>query len=165
MNDTATEGIEATICDACQLVPLSHLHLDADEPTSGWARHFAERGVEVVLDDLGRPSVPRRVLGELLAERREREARAAEELAQRATAHRPPVPAGLPVVEGSTPFESLVAAGGHVSVQEEFGGGRVSPSQEFMDAQFAEARQLEAIAQAEREAVENAQRVLEGRDT
>ena len=70
-----TNHPEATICDGCRLIPLSHLSLDVDEPVVvGWEQLFAERGVEIVLDDIGRPSVPRQVLGELLAERREREA-------------------------------------------------------------------------------------------
>ena len=71
-----TNHPEATICDGCRLIPLSHLSLDLSEPVVvGWEQLLAERGVEIVLDDIGRPSVPRHVLGELLAERREREAR------------------------------------------------------------------------------------------
>jgi hypothetical protein len=61
------------VCDACRTVPISHLSLDASEPVAGWLAFFAERGVELVEDDLGRAGVPRRVLGELLTEQRERD--------------------------------------------------------------------------------------------
>lgn len=61
-------------CDCCRLIPLSHLSLDVIEPLSGWKATFAARGVEIVSDDLGRPAIPRAVLGELVAESAERAA-------------------------------------------------------------------------------------------
>jgi hypothetical protein len=108
MNDTATEGIEATICDACHLIPLTQHGLDIAEPVVGWLEFFRERGVEIIDDDLGRPAVVRGVLGELIAEHREREARKAEELAREVAAdrHVPSVDAcsrGGRVVRGLAP--------------------------------------------------------------
>jgi hypothetical protein len=37
---------------------LSELQLDLDESSTGWASHLADRGIEIVLDDLGRTSIP-----------------------------------------------------------------------------------------------------------
>ena len=52
---------EVVACDACQLVPLTHLSLDlGSPPLVGWPAFFRERGVEVVVDDVRRRSVPRR---------------------------------------------------------------------------------------------------------
>jgi hypothetical protein len=121
-----------------ELIPISHLSLDLSEPISGWPGMFAERGVEIVLDDLGRPSVPRQVLGELLAERREREARVLEDQrrrdAERADS-KVPVSAGVPALEGASPFESLAAADPDFTTpRDEF--GRPRPS--FLDDMLAE---------------------------
>jgi hypothetical protein len=49
--------------------PLSHLSLDVDEPIDGWMGFFGEENIEIAPDDLGRPSVPRSVLRELVDER------------------------------------------------------------------------------------------------
>ena len=109
-----------------ELVPVSHLFLDVDVPIGGWQEALANRGVEIVLDDLGRPSVPRQVLGELIAEHREREALLAEQAAQEAAAQPVAIAAGVPALEGATPFESLAAAAGadYISPAEEFGRPR-----------------------------------------
>jgi hypothetical protein len=151
---------EATECH-CGTVPLSHLRLDIDEPISGWPVFFRERNIEVAPDDLGRPSVPRRVLGELLAEREEQEARLAAQRAEQAAAREAPVPAGVPALEGASPFESLVAAGGVVTPAQEFGR---RPKPNFLDEELAAGRRRAAEQRAEAELLEKAQRVLDGRD-
>jgi hypothetical protein len=125
-----TNHPEATICDGCRLIPLTHLSLDVSEPVVvGWEQLFAERGVEIVLDDIGRPSVPRQVLGELLAERREREARL-EDQRRRDAEHadkQVPVMAGVPALEGASPFESMAAADPDFTTpRDEFGRPRPS---------------------------------------
>jgi hypothetical protein len=156
----ADQEPQATECH-CGTVPLSHLGLDIDEPMSGWLAFFAERGVELVEDDLGRASVPRQVLGELLAERREREARLAEEWAEKAAAVGPtPVAGGVPAGEGLSAFETMVAQPGYQTIPDELG----RPKPNFLDEELAEGRRREAAARAEQEAVQRAQRVLEGRD-
>jgi hypothetical protein len=136
---------EAPICDACRRIPLSHLALDIDEPLVGWQAYLEQRNVQVFDDAIGRPSVARYVLADLLAEQRAREARLAEEAAQNA-ADRQPVPAGVPALENAGPYESMMAA------------GRVSPAEEF--GQWAKPRFLEEALEegarhqaAEREAV------------
>jgi len=63
-----------------QLVPLSVLQLDIEQPTVGWAAHLADRSIEIVLDDLGRAAVARGDARRLFAEQRELEARRAEAL-------------------------------------------------------------------------------------
>jgi hypothetical protein len=61
-----------------ELIPLSVLALDLPEPAGGFLQYLAGRGVEVLTDDVGRPSVSRGDDRMLLAERRENEARARE---------------------------------------------------------------------------------------
>jgi len=142
----ATEGTEAPVCDACRRIPISHLSLDVPEPLVGWEAFFEERYITVMDDSLGRPSVARHVVADLLDEQREREARLAEEAAANAATLEQSVPVGVPALENAGPYESMMAA------------GSVSPAQEF--AQWAKPRflqeALEAGAQrqaAEREAV------------
>jgi hypothetical protein len=155
--NTATEGIETPLCDACRRIPLSYLGLDVDEPLSGWVEFFRKRGVEVTDDHLGRPSVPRYVLGDLLDERKEREARLAAESAEKAAAGAArPVPAGAPALEGNSPYESMMAAGG-VSPAEEFG----RPRPNFLEEELA-AGKRHAAEQAE--AVRRAKEKLGGTD-
>ncbi len=57
-----------------QLIPLSHLDLDLTRPPAGWRAMLKARGVEIVADDIGRPSIARSVVGELIAEAAERAA-------------------------------------------------------------------------------------------
>ena len=61
-------------------VPLSQLRLDIEQPGEGWAAFLAGRGIEVVSDDIGRPSIARADARRLFAEQREHEARKAEML-------------------------------------------------------------------------------------
>jgi hypothetical protein len=148
---------EATECH-CGTVPLSHLGLDIDEPMSGWPAFFRERNIEVAPDDLGRPSVLRHVLAELLAERREREARLAAQRAEEAATLEAPVPVGVPAGEGLSAFETMVAQPGYQTIEDELG----RPKPNFIVEELAEGRRREAAARAEQEAVQRAQRVLEG---
>jgi len=103
------DSTEAPVCGCCRRVPISYLALDLDEPVEGWLSLFAQRGIEVAEDHLGRPSVGRRVLSHLLDEQREREARLASERAETAAAARPDVGVGVPALEGATAYESLLA--------------------------------------------------------
>lgn len=163
MSRNTVQDPEATECH-CGTVPLSHLGLDIDEPMSGWPAFFRERNIEVAPDDLGRPSVSRQVLGDLLAEDREREARVTAQWAEQAAARRAPVPAGVPALDDASPYESMVAAGGIVTPAQEFGGGRTPVFQELLDERLAEGRRQAADERAERGAVERARKLLDGRD-
>jgi hypothetical protein len=70
------DSTEAPVCDSCRRIPISHLALDIAEPLVGWEAFFPERGV--MMDDaVGRPSVARHILADLLDEHRAREARLA----------------------------------------------------------------------------------------
>jgi hypothetical protein len=60
------------------LIPLSHLELDLPAPTTGWLIELDRRGIEVVVDDVGRKSISRADARLLLDEQRENEARARE---------------------------------------------------------------------------------------
>jgi hypothetical protein len=112
----------------------------------GWPAFFAARGTEVTEDDLGRPSVPREVLGELLRERREREAEQAALQSELDELVAFKVPAGVPAQEGSTPFESMVAGDPHYqSVHDEFAG---RPKPAFLEEELARGRQHQ-LAEAE----------------
>jgi hypothetical protein len=113
------DSTETPLCNACRRIPISHLALDVPEPLVGWEAFFEERNVQVFDDAIGRPSVARYVLGDLIAEQREREARLIEE-ANAATLGQP-VPAGIPAIdEGASAYESMMSVDG-VSPQQEFG--------------------------------------------
>jgi hypothetical protein len=58
-------------------VPLSVLSLDLEQPPIGWATYL-NLGVEIVEDDLGRPSIHRHDARRLIAEHRDNEVRKAE---------------------------------------------------------------------------------------
>jgi hypothetical protein len=139
------DSTEAPVCDACRRIPINHLSLDVSEPVVGWMEFFEERYITVMDDSLGRPSVARHVLADLLAEQREREARLAEEAAQKA-ADRQPVPAGVPALENAGPYESMMAAGS-VSPAQEFGPWA---KPHFLEEQLEDGARRQA---AEREAV------------
>jgi hypothetical protein len=86
-----------------QVVPLSELSRDLPEPPAGWAAEMAGRGVEVVLDDLGRAAISRRAARLLFTEHlaeQELAARKRAEIEQRAVeAHQQflaSLPAGIP---------------------------------------------------------------------
>ena len=144
----AIKGTEETVCAACARIPLAHLALDVDPPLGGWQEFFREAGVAVSEDDLGRPSISRSVLGDLLAEDREREARLAAQRAEQATA---PVPAGVPAIEGLTAHESMASQPGFVTPRQEFGR---RPPPNFLVEELEAGRRQEADARAEREAVD-----------
>jgi hypothetical protein len=98
---------------------LSHLELDLPAPTIGWAAGLAEKGVDIVTDDLGRACVARSDAKRLFDEQREAEARKREALArieqeavEKDRQPRAQIPRGLPWFEvpmGLTPAEALVA--------------------------------------------------------
>jgi hypothetical protein len=144
--NTMDDSTEAPVCDACRRIALSHLNLDVSEPVVGWSAFFEERYITVMDDSLGRPSVARHVLGDLIAEQRERKARLAEEAAAKAAALRQPVGVGVPALEGVGAFESLMAAS-NVSPQQEFGG---RPRPRFLEEQLEAGPRQQA---AEQEAI------------
>ena len=139
--NTATEGTEETTCALCKTIPVSHLVLDVPEPLVGWSAFFRERRVEVAPDDVGRPSIPRHVLGELVAEHREHEARQAE----RPRLDSVPVPHGIPRPAGvggeaMTAFE--VMRGADADAERDDPGRRVKPTEEFL-SQLGRPRSVE----------------------
>jgi hypothetical protein len=135
---TVTEN-EAPPCDACRRVPLAHLSLDVDEPVGGWTAYFDAKHITVMDDALGRPSVARHVLADLIYERKERERRVLEEAAQLASDNEGlPVPAGVPAREGLDAFETMMSAETYVSPEDEFRG---FPRPSFLDEEFARTRQ------------------------
>jgi hypothetical protein len=58
-------------------VPLSVLELDLPAPTTGWLIELDRRGVDVVVDDIGRDSISKADARQLIAEHRDNEARKA----------------------------------------------------------------------------------------
>ena len=75
---TATPDVPAV----ADTIPLSVLQLDIEQPGDGWTVFLAGRGIEVLTDDIGRPSIARDDAKQLHFERREAEARRAEFLAR-----------------------------------------------------------------------------------
>jgi hypothetical protein len=72
--------VEAISADA--LIPVSNLALDLDEPAGGLVAYLKGRGIEVMTDDIGRPSIARADARQLLDEQREAEARKRAKLAE-----------------------------------------------------------------------------------
>jgi hypothetical protein len=147
MRENTMEQHEAPLCDACRRIPISHLALDVAEPIVGWEAFFEERNVQVFDDAIGRPSVPRYVLGDLLAEQRARDARLAEEAAAKAATLEQPVAVGVPALdEGATAYETMMSAGS-TTPQEEFA---FAPKPNFVVEELEAGQRRQA---AEREAV------------
>jgi hypothetical protein len=119
------------------LIPISHLSLDLGEPIVGWAASLSEHGIELLEDDIGRKAISREDARTLLAERREREARLEDQRRRDAESadKQVPVMAGVPALEGASPFESMAAADPDFTTpRDEF--GRPRPS--FLDDMLAE---------------------------
>jgi ParB-like chromosome segregation protein Spo0J len=95
-------------------VPLSELERDLPAPPDGWAAELAARGVEIVLDDLGRRSISRADAAALFTAHRSQQEAAArrrveleEQLVAADEARRRALPRGVPA--GAVP-EGLSAA-------------------------------------------------------
>ena len=124
-----------------ELIPISHLSLDLSEPIVGWAASLSERGIELLEDDIGRKAISREDARTLMAEAREREAREREDQRRRRSERADSkVPAGVPALEGATPFESMASAGDFVSVAQEFG----RPRPNFLEEELAAGRRVNA---------------------
>ena len=102
------------------VVTLSHLSLDLSEPPLGWVAYLAGRGVAVVEDDLGRPSIPRAAARMLFDEHRADEVRKAEhrqrqerEAVEADREWRSQLPHGVPwyeIPDGVLPAVAMTAA-------------------------------------------------------
>jgi hypothetical protein len=105
---------------ADDLIPLSVLELDLPAPTTGWLIELDRRHIQVVSDDIGRPSISRDDARTLIAEHHEAEARNREALQRQEQkaiaddrAFRARLPKGLPWYEfpdGVSPAEAWQAA-------------------------------------------------------
>jgi DivIVA domain-containing protein len=67
---------------AADLIPLSVLELDLPESATGWLVELGRRGVEIVEDDIGRPSISRDTARLLISEHHENLARQRESAAR-----------------------------------------------------------------------------------
>jgi hypothetical protein len=142
-NTMEEHSTEAPLCDACRTIPVAHLSMDVPEPIEGWESFFAERNIPVVDDDLGRASVARDVLADLIAEQREREAR----LAERPQLEREPLPVGVPAREGLSAIETMMGQPSYTTPRVEFGG---RPRPRFLEESLEDGARRQA---AEREAI------------
>jgi len=122
MKTQAIDQVEPMVCDHCSTIPVSHLSLDLNAPTVGWAISLEGRGIQLVTDDLGRQAISRADFAGLIAEQSDRERRSVEEARRRAEeAQKRPVVVGVPAVEGASARESMLAAAGLVTPDQEFG--------------------------------------------
>lgn len=79
MFKTAAAAVEAPVVFRDETpVPLSVIALDLAAPEFGWVAYLTGRGIAVVEDDLGRPSIPRAAARMLFDEHRANELRKAE---------------------------------------------------------------------------------------
>jgi hypothetical protein len=105
--------------DPAELIPLSVLALDLPAPAE-WSAFLADRGIEIVLDDLGRSAVTKADARQLFTEQREPEVRRREkaaELERQAIEadqlQRAQIWKGLPwhmIPDGVSPAQAMVAA-------------------------------------------------------
>jgi hypothetical protein len=79
--DPPTDLVDPPSVPNLELIPLSVLALDLPAPAE-WSVYLADRGVQIVLDDLGRASVSCADARRLFTERREAEARSREMAAE-----------------------------------------------------------------------------------
>lgn len=153
---TTEEIFEANLCDctACLLIPLSVLALEVDRPMRGWDELLKHEGIKVIPDHLGRPSIAALAARRLIATRRRQAELTAEDAKRRTEELTKKYPRrtgrAIPAQEGMTPYESLAAAGGIVTPEQEFGLGREKP-------RFLE----EAIEAGQRELAEKKRRTAE----
>jgi hypothetical protein len=75
---TMTDTEPAPVVSNPDPVPLSVLELDLDPPTTGWEPFLTDRGIAVLVDDLGRKSISRDNARQLLDDQREAEVRRQE---------------------------------------------------------------------------------------
>jgi hypothetical protein len=123
---------------------FSHLALDVSEPLVGWEAFFAAKGIEVASDHLGRPSVARHVVADLLDEQREREARLAEEAANAATLNQPVPVVAVPAREGLSAHENIWL---RTATRPSGTGLERSPRPSFLDGEFARTREHQRAEQ------------------
>jgi hypothetical protein len=138
---------EAPVCDACQLVPLSILALDIDEPVVGWPAFFRARGIELIEDDLGRPAIRREDARALMAERREWELKSAEETRRRqeeAVRESRPVPRGIlrPAHADAALSAFELMRGADADAEQSDPARRLTPQEEFLTGSFGQPVEL-----------------------
>lgn len=142
---TPEETGAQTVGDCCRLVPVAHLSLDLSEPIRGWELFLAEQGVDVMIDDCGRPAIARSVFGAMVREQATMQKLQSERAALRAAedaqaAKKTPVSVGRPALEGAgSGLESMMMSDDWVSPRAEFG----RPKPNFLDDQLAEGQRLQ----------------------
>jgi hypothetical protein len=104
-----------------ELIPLVVLQLSLAAAPVEWAALLADRGMSIIIDDVGRPSVSRSDARLLLAEqheaevrRRERAAELERQAVEQDRLRRASLPAGIPagmVPDGLAPAEAMMLAG------------------------------------------------------
>lgn len=152
MNRNGIEGTEETVCQGCSRIALSHLALDLDEPTNGWSAFFRERSIEMLEDDLGRPSLRREDARAVISERQRWERENAESIRHRqevVARESRPVHPGLPrpphADEKLSAFE--VMRGADAEAERSDPRRRISPQEELLLQRFG--RPAEVITEEE----------------
>jgi hypothetical protein len=121
--DTDTEDAghpSEPVADLTELIPLVVLELSLAAPVE-WAAFLAKRGMSIIIDDIGRPSVSRSDARLLLTEQREAKVRRREKAAElerqaveQDQLRQASLPTGIPagiVPDGLAPAEAMMLAG------------------------------------------------------
>jgi hypothetical protein len=121
--DTDTEDADLPsepVADLTEVIPLVVLGLSLAAPVE-WAAFLADRGMSIIIDDIGRPSVSHSDARLLLIEQREAEVRRREKAAEwdrqavkQDRLRRASLPTGIPagmVPDGLAPAEAMMLAG------------------------------------------------------
>lgn len=149
-NESEVKVSEQVTCEACRTIPISHLPLDLSTPMAGWVSFFAARGVEVVTDDVGRPAIPREVLGQVIGEKKAAAAaRTAESERRRKEAKPQPIYRGVQAPEGA-PLSSALAILRSDEIDEAgyypFGHGETTNTRKAKNEQTNSAQRLRGAA-------------------
>lgn len=126
-NEAPTPVDEVLYSEAAVLVPLATIAVEVGETVDQLVDRFSGH---VQLNSVGMRCVPADAAMRFFAERYEQRKRQEADRARRAAeaAKKTPVRAWAPAIEGASPYESMLAgAGGVVTPEQEFGGGRERP--------------------------------------
>jgi hypothetical protein len=116
MNEKTNEQV---LLPESDLIPLALVAAEVGETVDRMAYRF---GDEVETDDVGMRSISASVARRFFTERAEQRARQEEQQRQRAGQKaQKPVVVGVPAVEGASAYESMLAATGLVTPDQEFG--------------------------------------------
>lgn len=65
---TQADEVRKEACGHYSTVPISYLSIDLDVPAVGWEKYLEDQGIDVMVDDCGRPAIARSVFAAMFRE-------------------------------------------------------------------------------------------------